>query len=374
MRPSLLAIVVVLAIVVPACANGSGRGRSDTHVGSPDTGPRIDAALPMNDGGTAIPDMGTGAPDTGGSLPDTGGSLPDMGGIVLVDAYAPDTGGPAPDTGCASAAACSDGIGCNGVERCESGACVPGTPVTCDDGLSCTTDSCVEPGMCAYTSTCAGGAACGPTGCASSCAESPCRLLSPQCGCPTGQACYPTGTTRACAAAGSGTAGAACTNNSSCSATNMCLNVSTGTTAVNVCTHMCTTDGECGGGLCILQLDDGTGAPVTGFSLCTHTCNAITQTGCPTGSECEIFQESTGAMRAFTDCTAPVGTGGNGASCVDDTGCRAGYLCIDPTGGTSPTCHKWCGYPSSTGCPGGQTCYEFTTPIVINSIDYGVCA
>jgi hypothetical protein len=40
-------------------------------------------------------------------------------------------------------ARCSDGQFCNGAETCSSAAgCVPGTPPTCDDGLSCTTDGC----------------------------------------------------------------------------------------------------------------------------------------------------------------------------------------------------------------------------------------
>ena len=365
MRTSLLTACSLA--LLSACATSNGR-RGDTHIGGSDTGTPMNDAATMVDGGSAMHDAAT------VTNPDTGSALHDAGGIVLRDAYAPDMGSAAPDTGCASAAACSDGIGCNGIERCQSGACVAGTPVTCDDGLACTTDGCVEPGMCQYTSTCAGGVSCGPTGCSTSCAESPCRLLSPQCGCAAGQACYPAGTARVCAPAGSGNAGAACTTNSNCTATNMCLNVSTGTTAVNVCTHMCTTDGECAGGLCILQLNDGTGMAVPGFSLCTHTCNAVTQTGCPTGSECDLFQERMGAMRPFTDCTAPIGTGGNGATCTGDGDCRAGFLCIAPMAGSPTTCHRWCAYPSSTVCPAGQTCYQFTTPIVVNTIDYGVCA
>ena len=39
---------------------------------------------------------------------------------------------------------CNDLDACNGVESCDSGtgSCVPGTPVDCDDGDACTTDSC----------------------------------------------------------------------------------------------------------------------------------------------------------------------------------------------------------------------------------------
>ena len=40
-------------------------------------------------------------------------------------------------------ASCDDGDKCNGAESCDSGAgCKPGTPLNCDDGMECTTDSC----------------------------------------------------------------------------------------------------------------------------------------------------------------------------------------------------------------------------------------
>ena len=37
---------------------------------------------------------------------------------------------------------CSDGNACNGAETCQAGTCVAGTPLACDDGNACTTDSC----------------------------------------------------------------------------------------------------------------------------------------------------------------------------------------------------------------------------------------
>ena len=44
---------------------------------------------------------------------------------------------------------CDDGLFCNGVELCIDAECVAGTP-PCDDGLSCTDDTCSE-----LTHTCA---------------------------------------------------------------------------------------------------------------------------------------------------------------------------------------------------------------------------
>jgi hypothetical protein len=50
-------------------------------------------------------------------------------------------------TGCVHAnntAACDDALFCNGHEACSGGSCQPGTAVNCNDGVSCTTDSCNE--------------------------------------------------------------------------------------------------------------------------------------------------------------------------------------------------------------------------------------
>jgi len=45
---------------------------------------------------------------------------------------------------CLSDADCSNGLFCDGEERCIEGWCAPGTTVTCDDGNDCTTDICSE--------------------------------------------------------------------------------------------------------------------------------------------------------------------------------------------------------------------------------------
>lgn len=42
----------------------------------------------------------------------------------------------------ADGTACDDNPVCNGHETCKSGVCTAGTPLNCDDGKSCTADSC----------------------------------------------------------------------------------------------------------------------------------------------------------------------------------------------------------------------------------------
>jgi hypothetical protein len=212
-------LLLSLGLGVAGCAQGGGTGRG--------------GGTGMDGGGADGPDDDEGGHDTGIFLPDTGpegdsGDGTDAGGEDAgdedagdedagdVDAGDTDAGrdggtdaGPPVDGGCTSAAACSDGNACNGIERCVAGACTAGTPVVCDDGIACTVDGCSGPGTCGFTPSdamCPIGSRCSATtGCTSMC-ESPCRLVSPQCGCPAGQGCYnmPDGM-RYCASAGSGT-------------------------------------------------------------------------------------------------------------------------------------------------------------------------
>lgn len=45
---------------------------------------------------------------------------------------------------CLVNADCNDNLYCNGTEICLANVCTPGTPIVCDDGLVCSTDSCDE--------------------------------------------------------------------------------------------------------------------------------------------------------------------------------------------------------------------------------------
>jgi hypothetical protein len=46
---------------------------------------------------------------------------------------------------------CSDGNPCNGMETCQGATCVVGTPLSCDDGIACTTDTCDPVTGCQHT-------------------------------------------------------------------------------------------------------------------------------------------------------------------------------------------------------------------------------
>ncbi|RZO58222.1 MAG: hypothetical protein EVA89_19740 [Sandaracinaceae bacterium] len=371
-----------LSLTLLACAQGGGGGDpTDSGVVTPP----MDAAT-ARDADAPAPDTGVTPTDDSGVRAD-GGPEPDAGRDEDSGVTPPDSGVTPPDsgvmTGCRSAAECDDGLYCNGPERCELGRCVAGTPAVCDDSIACTRDRCLEPSSgstptCDYTpddSRCPGTEICGASGCTATCSETPCRLVATQCGCPSGQGCYLNGGTRLCATAGSAGEGASCSGVSSCTPGLICINISSGATAVNQCNRFCDSDADCvgGGSLCTYTLNDGMGGTVPGVRVCSKACDPVARTGCRSGAACHIFRESMGAMRAFLDCAAPVGFGTQGASCTDNGDCASGYACA----GTPGTCLRYCDSAGTIGTAGGcrssEACYGFATPLIVAGTEYGVC-
>ncbi len=61
-----------------------------------------------------------------------------------------------PDSGCQHAlvvGGCEDGDACTAGDVCTGDACIPGPPLTCDDGEECTTDTCESDAGCVFTAT-----------------------------------------------------------------------------------------------------------------------------------------------------------------------------------------------------------------------------
>lgn len=201
------------------------------------------------------------------------------------------------------------------------------------------------------------------------CGDTPCRLVSPQCGCPAGQGCYLSGTSRVCGVSGTETEGQACTGATACQAGNLCI----GSGTSGFCARLCAGDADCTGGpgsLCLTQLDDGMGGAIPGVALCTAHCTPTNGRGCPATMGCAVFQESTGAMRTFTSCR-PAGVGTAGARCTDEEDCAPGHFCADP--GTGNECIRVCTVPSGSEC-GGGTCRSFADGgLIIGSVEYGYC-
>jgi len=278
----------------------------------------------------------------GGRMPvDTGSPPPADAGTDTITMS--DTSMPPPDTtppmGCTGPSDCNDGITCTD-DLCESGTCrnVPNDGL-CETGMTC------ELGV-----GCSGFA----------CDESPCRYLTPQCGCAAGQGCYPSGTSRACQSPGTAVEGSACTESNQCALGHLCVGIGTAS-----CMRTCESDSDCPGttSLCILSFEDDVGST----DLCTGACDPITQTGCPSGAMCRVYQEDSGARRGFTACWGPTGSGRQGSSCTETEQCAAGFIC----GGT--ICHKWCRVGFAGDCSSGTTCSALETPIRVGSLDYDLC-
>lgn len=203
-----------------------------------------------------------------------------------------------------------------------------------------------------------------------SCSETPCRLVSPQCGCTPGQGCYLSGAGRVCGTPGPEREGQSCSGPTACVQGYLCIGAASG----SFCARFCDTDADCPGGtgsLCLTQIDDGSGGAVPGVTLCTIHCTPTTGSGCPTDMGCTIFQESAGAMRTFSSCRA-AGSGVAGSVCTDEEDCTAGHLCAEVSAGRRE-CIRICTVPGGFECSGLETCNAFTDRLLLGGTEYGYC-
>lgn len=247
-------------------------------------------------------------------------------------------------------AACSDGNACNGTELCDAlTGCKAGTPVVCNDGVYCTTDSCnPATGACTFAPTntlcdngiyCDGAEVCDPAG-----------APGPN-GCKPGPAvtCAPTGTQ--CSVNVCSEATRSCTiqlDNTLCTAPAICT--TGGVCSTSSCTSdaNCTDNNACNG---IETCDLSGGSPGTckagtppapcndNKSCTTDSCNPSTglcvftasATACNDGNLCngtETCNPSAGGANATTGCVA-----GTALSCDLGKSC-ATYGCNPSTGCT----------------------------------------
>jgi hypothetical protein len=204
------------------------------------------------------------------------------------------------------------------------------------------------------------------TDAASMCAEAPCRLVSPQCGCGVGDGCYfdPTSGMRVCEPAGATIMNARCAGAASCLPGFHC----TGPTGLEFCHRYCATDDECPGegGLCVLSLRGPGGDAVPDARVCTNPCDPVSSTGCPDGLGCSVRREREGAMRTFTLCRA-AGPGAQGDPCVNEDLCGGGFACI------LGACARFCQIGIDT-CPAGTSCGPFDPALRLGARELGVCS
>jgi hypothetical protein len=276
-----------------------------------------------------------------------------------------------PTTGCANipvvnGISCGDGNVCNGLETCQSGNCAAGTALDCSDGNVCTTDGCnpqsgctqqPTPGCCTTDADCADASACTIN---ERCVGRAC--ISDPLTCNDGNTC----TSDSCNPA-SGCSFAPVPNGQSCSNLDFCDGLETcqagvcaGSAAPN-CNdgNPCTTD-ACNGS---------TGCTHTGVAGC-----CFTDGDCVDADNCTVNERCVGGTcrsdprncvdgnRCTTDtCDPAIGCTNtsviDGTSCEDLSVCDGAETCAAGTcrPGTAPNCDdaNFCtqdGCDNTTGC------------------------
>jgi hypothetical protein len=202
---------------------------------------------------------------------------------------------------------------------------------------------------------------------AGACAESPCRVLSPQCGCAPGAGCAPeVDGTRVCSPRGVAGEGALCVTSADCAPGLNCGKFG-GREPPGTCVRYCGSAADCASGGSCTQLSP----PVAGLGLCALDCDPVAQTGCAAGTACFVFPVPSvpdGAAVLGSACSAPTGLA-EGAICTRPRECAPGLTCAD-TGGEL-RCRPQCevgGAPCVSG-----TCASYTTPLRHSGREYGVC-
>jgi hypothetical protein len=194
------------------------------------------------------------------------------------------------------------------------------------------------------------------------CADPICDL-SPQCGCESGQKCDVDGLgSRSCSTAGTALHAESCLSSADCTAGTSCTQMSDWPAGVNACFQFCNIDSDCSalgrGAFCRLSASSG-GQLL--FSLCTLPCDMLAQTGCPTETQCSIYNFGT---IAGTNCTAP-GTLKLGDTCAAHFDCGPSMVCVNST------CQQACIAGDASPCQGATSCRGLG--LISQDIEYGAC-
>jgi hypothetical protein len=237
----------------------------------------------------------------------------------------------------------------------------------CSEGVC--TMPCVSSSECGDFGTCEGkvcvprpacqGDACGSkdvvtSDTSSSCAATPCKLVPPQCGCPSAEACYIPKDKPVCLPVGSAPDGAPCSTDNQCHGGAVCLSgFKTGSQCMTMCDPKAPS--TCATGVCITSA-------LPWLGVCMVDCDPVTQQGCGS-SQCRVLQY----LDAYvTACGFLAGTQPAGATCEGSDACAAGHVCY---GGT---CRAICRLDTGLGCSNG-TCQSAAPKFRVGKSELGVC-
>jgi hypothetical protein len=193
------------------------------------------------------------------------------------------------------------------------------------------------------------------------CAQSPCQLVLPQCGCGSGLMCQRTGATtetRGCVTIGTIGADGACSVDADCIPGYLCVNFGG---PISRCHAYCEQDGDCASGLQCAGYFEGVGT-----GMCGSTCTL--EGGCPSGTACKVPLagdfDSAGPAPTPT-CADPSGANA-GAGCTTSMDCAAGLFC------DNGVCAPMCRMNGTLPCVSG-TCVQPLAPIFLANVEHGVC-
>lgn len=190
--------------------------------------------------------------------------------------------------------------------------------------------------------------------------------LVPQCGCADTETCDIADLSGnvACVAFGKAPLGSPCTTTSGCAKGLSCI--------FGTCHPFCETAGAvCPGGSC-LQLQSSQGDDIPNYKMCTVQCDLRDATACggmtAAGTGVCSLDGSGG-----TDCRA----GGNlteKQTCSESALCGPGLACISYKQGTDTRseCLRWC-HVGTKDCGGTTTCQGFSTKLMVDGVEIGVC-
>jgi hypothetical protein len=185
----------------------------------------------------------------------------------------------------------------------------------------------------------------------------------PQCGCGSGLVCNVTQTSgiTSCVLPGNVTPYNACVALNDCQGGYACVG--------GACKAFCEADPDCAqtSGACFQVNDNSSGSsvPIPGMKICSKKCAPENPAAaCGPGLSCYVDNSVTPAQ---TDCSTAGTATGPGVCASDNTVCAPGYVCL-----TSGACRKWCRVGFSSDC-GGSACTGFTTPLIVDGLEYGAC-
>ncbi len=227
----------------------------------------------------------------------------------------------------------------------------------CPEDMTCGADSfCYAAGEAVGSCT---GTAAPDAGGDAECGE-PCGAVS-QCGCEDSQGCYLSGSgDAACLQAGDRTQDMACGNDDDCAAGYDCVSAGPGG---RHCQKYCGNDGDCDGALSLCNREVGGGAA----RICTSDCDPMVG-GCTSGEDCVLGVGEDGRFDA--NCRVP-GSGAYLDSCVNQSDCGPGLLCVS-TPGSGTYCQYLCEV-GSADCGSSYPCGRLDPPALFNDTEYGVC-